>query len=212
LPEGNPSGIFICAATIVSWIDEGLRAANRSGDYVRREQVLAAAREQSGSDTTPWCHSTPRRRFATPPYGAARNMQGAGIKVPGGHRDPPLQSGSEYAGRRHQGLRRARRPSPASWQATALPQKRKNIKTTGASRWSFSFCYYRQLLRVDLTLFGMVLRFFQHGDCRVVGHRVTLSVTCGDSSPKVRAKGERGFRSYTTNSNADSTICTASES
>ena len=29
--------------------------------------ILAAARSRSGSDTTPWCHSFPSRRFATPP-------------------------------------------------------------------------------------------------------------------------------------------------
>ena len=30
---------------------------------------LAAARSRSGSDTTPWCHSLPSRRFATPGEG-----------------------------------------------------------------------------------------------------------------------------------------------
>ncbi|MBR3964905.1 MAG: hypothetical protein IKJ80_05815, partial [Clostridia bacterium] len=30
-----------------------------------RSTALASARSRSGSDTTPWCHSLPSRRFAT---------------------------------------------------------------------------------------------------------------------------------------------------
>ena len=34
-------------------------------EYYGRCPCLAAARSRSGSDTTPWCHSRPSRRFAT---------------------------------------------------------------------------------------------------------------------------------------------------
>ena len=33
--------------------------------FLRKCHRLAAARSRRGSDTTPWCHSLPRRRFAT---------------------------------------------------------------------------------------------------------------------------------------------------
>ena len=47
---------------------------------------LAAARSRRGSDTTPWCHSTPRRRFATP-----------GGRLTGGRGLPPLRCLLTYA-------------------------------------------------------------------------------------------------------------------
>ena len=36
---------------------------------------LAAARSRSGSDTTPWCHSLPSRRFATPGEGLVQRYR-----------------------------------------------------------------------------------------------------------------------------------------
>ena len=44
----------------------------------RTVEGLAAARSRHGSDTTPWCHSLPWRRFATPvPTFVRANMVGS---------------------------------------------------------------------------------------------------------------------------------------
>ena len=56
------------------------KVAKTSGGPGMAEKLkgLAAARSRRGSDTTPWCHSTPRRRFATPtpPVSLTQNWLG----------------------------------------------------------------------------------------------------------------------------------------